>query len=384
MNAELQHCVDGLTGLAFTSDARRVNLVLISLNVKAGFAGLTTALRAGVLLAGRLGLSLRVMVLKDRPEDFQSLVSDLNLFLTSVGLRESEGPVEVLYLEDLESAEVGPEDHWLVTFWMTAYALGRLSDEGLVRPTSVTYLIQDFEPGFYAFGTEYALSLSTYTLRFNWLVNSESLAGYLSECGFLLSERRLVFAPAIDRAAIEQSARNWRREPEQIRVLFYGRPNHPRNMFDLGVQALRIWIQSSPVEVHKQLVVCSIGGYHENLDLGRGIQLRALGKTSLTGYYEQLSRTDMGLALMLSPHPSHLALEMPMAGIPTLTNSFHNARRAWLSKLRVHEPTPDALAAGLNVIFREATELHDHRFERAEEPGLGRSLSAAIAELQIN
>lgn len=383
MNAELQNCVDGVAKLEFTSDAKRVNLVLISLNVKAGFAGLTTALRAGVLLASKLGLPLRVMVLKKRPTDSQALAADLNSFLTSTGLPTAEEPVEVLYLDDLESTEVGPQDHWLVTFWMTAYALGRLADRGRIQPRSVTYLVQDFEPGFYAFGTEYALSLSTYTLGFNWLVNSAPLAGYLSEQGFSFNGHRLVFAPMIDIREIEQSAEHWRGDPDHVRVLFYGRPNHPRNMFQLGVQALRIWIESSPVGVREKLVVASIGGDHEDLDLGAGIQLRALGKMSLAGYYEQLSHTDMGLALMLSPHPSHLALEMPMAGIPTLTNTFHNSRRGWLPKLRVHEATPEALAAGLSLTFCDAAELNVHRFEQAKEPGLGLSLDEAISELAI-
>jgi hypothetical protein len=383
MNDELQNCLDGIDGLVFASKTKRVNLVLISLNVKAGFAGLTTALRAGALLSGKLRVPLRLIVLKKRPVDPQSIASDVNSFLTSIGLLESSELVEVLYLEDLGSADVSPEDHWIVTFWMTAYALGRLSNRGIVRPESVTYLVQDFEPGFYAFGTEYALSLSTYTLRFNWLVNSASLANFFSELGFSLCNRRLAFAPAIDDAEIRKAAGNWRADPDHIRVLFYGRPHHPRNMFQLGVEALRIWIEASPNEVLRKLVVASIGSDHEDVDLGRGIQLQALGKMSLAGYYEQLSHADMGFALMLSPHPSHLALEMPMAGIPTLTNTFHNSRRAWLPKLRVHEPTPEGLAAGLGLTFYEAAALDVHNFEQAEKPGLGMSLDEAISELPI-
>lgn len=361
-----------------------MNLVLISLNVKGGFAGLTTALRAGALLAGKMGLPLRLMVLKQRPADSEVIASDVNDFLKSIGPQTSAVPVEVLYLDDLETTEVGLEDRWLVTFWMTAYAVGQLVDRERIRARFVTYLVQDFEPGFYAFGTEYALALSTYALQFNWLVNSNSLAGFLAELGYTFNNRRLVFAPAIDVAEIEKSAGGWRAEPDQTRVLFYGRPHHPRNLFHLGVEALRIWIGSMPVTLREKLVVASIGGDHEDLELGGGVRLSALGKMSLAGYYDQLSRTDMGLALMLSPHPSHLALEMPMAGIPTLTNSFHNSRRAWVPKLRVHDPTPAALATGLGLTFSEAVTLEEHRFEHPNAPGLGLSLDAAVSEMPIN
>ncbi|MGO4494244.1 hypothetical protein AB4Y86_19395, partial [Arthrobacter sp. 2YAF22_2] len=348
-----------------------------------GFAGLTTALRAGQLIAKQLGLSLRILVLKKRPIGYESIITDTSTFLKSIGLIASAGEPEVLYLDDFENSEASVDDHWVVTFWMTAYAVGRLVDRGSIAPRSVTYLIQDFEPGFYAFGTEYALAMSTYSLRFNWLVNSASLATFLSEQGFASSSRRRVFAPAIDTAKIEESALGWLPDSERIRVLFYGRPRHPRNLFDLGVEALRIWVSSAPAAVLERISICSIGGEHDPLELGKGIELRTLGKLSLADYYKQLSTTDVGVALMFSPHPSHLALEMPMAGIPTLTNSFHRARGAWLPKLRVHEATPEALAIGFGAVVSDATELDVHRFEKPPSPGLGQSLNDAISDMPL-
>jgi hypothetical protein len=384
MNDELQNGVAGVAKLRFTTSSSRVNLVLVSLNVRGGFAGLTTALRAGALLAVKLKCPLRIMVLKRRPVDSAAIRSDTTEFLISMGLLTSVDSLEILYLDDLETTEVGYGDHWLVTFWMTAYAIARLVDNGSIADGSVTYLIQDFEPGFYAFGTEYALALSTYGADFNWLVNSTSLAGYLSELGYSFNRRRLAFAPAINKAEIEKSARGWRKDPDHVRVLFYGRPLHPRNMFDLGVEALRHWVQSCPDSVREKLIVSSIGSDHDEVDLGKGVTLRALGKLSLAEYYEQLSFADMGMALMLSPHPSHLALEMPMAGIPTLTNSFHRARVEWYPNLRVSNPTPEALAAGLNATFVDSTKLELHRFDQLPAQDLGRSLDEMISDLPIH
>ncbi len=383
MNAELQSGVAGVEQLRFARSSPNVNLVLVSLNVRGGFAGLTTALRAGALLANKLERSLRIFVLKRRPADFAAIRADTIEFLRSRGHLGLGGSVEVLYLEDLGSTEVGEEDHWLVTFWMTAYAVGKLVDDGSIAVGDVTYLIQDFEPGFYAFGTEYALALSTYGRGFNWLVNSTSLAGYLSELGYVFNGRRLPFEPSIDKLEIEKSARAWRKDPDHIRVLFYGRPRHPRNMFELGVEALRNWIQLCPDSIRDKLIVSSIGSDHAEVDVGNGVTMRALGKLSLAGYYEQLSHTDMGMALMLSPHPSHLALEMPMAGIPTLTNSFHRARTAWYPKLRVSEPTPESLAAGLSSVCSDSAELNMHCFDQVPAQDLGPSLDEVISRLPL-
>ena len=69
-------------------------------------------------------------------------------------------------------------------------------------------------------------------------------------------------------------------------------------------------------------------------------------------YAELLRRHDVGLALMYTPHPSLVPIEMASAGMLTVTNSFENKTPAALaaisSNLIVAEPTVESIAASLS------------------------------------
>ena len=68
-------------------------------------------------------------------------------------------------------------------------------------------------------------------------------------------------------------------------------------------------------------------------------------------YAEKLRSHDVGLALMYTPHPSLVPIEMASAGIVTVTNSFENKtpnRMAEISEnLITAEPTVADIARGL-------------------------------------
>ena len=69
------------------------------------------------------------------------------------------------------------------------------------------------------------------------------------------------------------------------------------------------------------------------------------------GYADLLRAHDVGLALMYTPHPSLVPIEMASAGMLTVTNSFENktaaAMAAISSNLITAEPRIEAIAAGL-------------------------------------
>ena len=85
----------------------------------------------------------------------------------------------------------------------------------------------------------------------------------------------------------------------------------------------------------------------------------------------------ISLALMLSPHPGHLSLEPPAAGIPTLTNRFGSYREAWLPTLYLADPDPHALAQALAEAAWGARGLEMHDAQQLPAT-LGVSLDDAI------
>ncbi|MNE68766.1 hypothetical protein D3C80_1644440 [compost metagenome] len=56
--------------------------------------------------------------------------------------------------------------------------------------------------------------------------------------------------------------------------------------------------------------------------LPSGIRIKHIGKFNMDDYEELLPQHDLGLALMDSPHPSLLPIEMASAGLLVVTNTY--------------------------------------------------------------
>ena len=87
------------------------------------------------------------------------------------------------------------------------------------------------------------------------------------------------------------------------------------------------------------------------VDLGGGASLQLEPRAGQAGYAELLRRHDVGLALMYTPHPSLVPIEMAAAGMLAVTNSFENktpqALAAISGNLIAAEPSIDAIADAL-------------------------------------
>lgn len=360
---------------------RHVVLVLQTFEPRLLFAGIRTAVLAAAHLAAELDRSLRVVVV-DRPaaSDDQCLAALREVLGDEPGVEDIPGDLE-LWSASSADASFARDDVWVATFWTTAYALRRLVRSGRIDADRVVYLVQDFEPGFYAWGPLYAKALSTYDAGFRTLVNSTSLAAYVSAQTSATVRPEWVFAPALDEPALSRAASGWQAASDgRVRVLFYARPGKPRNMYEAGLQALRTWAAELAADGRGAVVHLAGEDIGVPVDLGPGVEIVLDGKLSYDAYYELLGKVDVGLALMLSAHPGHLALELPMAGIPTVTNAFSGYREQWVDGLLVADPEPDAIAAALVEATRIADDLREHR-PRTWSVGLGTGLLDAVRAL---
>ena len=93
------------------------------------------------------------------------------------------------------------------------------------------------------------------------------------------------------------------------------------------------------------------GRAFEPVGLGSGQQLTLVPRVSLAEYQMLLPRYDVGLALMLTPHPSLVPLEMAAAGLVTVTNTYANKTAETLRSLSSNvvpvAPNIEAIAAGI-------------------------------------
>jgi O-antigen biosynthesis protein len=217
---------------------------------------------------------------------------------------------------------IGRNDIFVATHWTTAqqvkYQLQEMNRKRFV------YLIQDFEPGFHQWSNNYALSLETYELEFLPVFNEQLLADYFAQVAvgrFADPEfvrTSLVFEPAVDRSVFFPAAQP---HSGRRRLLFYARPTNHRNLFGLGLHALRS-AAAHPAFADWEFQAIGSRGSLPDLELGDGRMLRNAPWLDYAGYAELLRNADILLCLMLSPHTSYPVLEMAACGGLVVTNSF--------------------------------------------------------------
>lgn len=312
-----------------------VNLVLPEVDPGGIFAGVRTALEVGRLCARRDGAPLRLLLLKSIDAD------DRAQRLTAIRQRIAELGVEadVIACDVLERHPVGTADRWIATHWWTAHALDVAARSGLIDPTSVLYLVQDYEPGFVGWSTDSAVAASTYGAGFTALANSTPVARHLEHEGH--GAPAAVFAPALDVAELEAAAAR-RRRSDRARIFFYARPSKPRNLFGLGVAALRLAIRRS-AEQGVPIEIVTAGepiGQHAI----PGARFEDLGTLRREEYFAMLSRVDLGLTLQASPHPSHPPLELAVSGARAVVNDVDGQRGRLHPRITAAPASPDALA----------------------------------------
>jgi hypothetical protein len=284
------------------------------------------------------------------------------------GLESLFDRVEVAYLADRAvELPVHPRDAFVATTWWTAHIAHR-AVRSLGRRRFV-YLIQEFEPMTFPMGSFYALAAESYTLPHVALFSTDFLRDYFrahhlgvyardpaggEACALSFQNAIATFAITADTIA----------RPGPRKLLFYARPEQhaARNMFELGILALRRLAAAGILDPNAW-VIEGIGASRafEPVPLGRGCHLSLLPRTSLDEYQTMLPGYDVGLSLMLTPHPSLVPLEMAAAGLVTVTNTFANKTAAALAALSANllpvPPTIDGIAAGLAEAIRRADDL---------------------------
>lgn len=353
---------DGLTPYSLALSFNRssaipqpsIVLVLPALDLSSIYAGVKTALEVGLKIAEETGRPLRVVPFRggQSESDRVSLVTAIS---NMTERSSTSTPVSVHSVLELASMPTHDEDLWVVTHWTTAHAAQVAVAAGLLWPDRIVYLVQDYEPGFSAWSTHFAAASATYHAGFHLLVNSMPVAAYLRQVEGITIPPEHVFHPQLDLARLAQCSRD-RLLGDTTRILFYGRPSKPRNMFDLGVASLKALSRRVPTTT--DLTIFSAGEAHQDIALPNGRVIRSLGKLPWDDYYSVLSGTDVVFNLQMSPHPSHLPLDALAAGASAVSNDLGEFRSKLHPNLHVAPAEPSALAAALEYAISRSKKLN--------------------------
>ena len=296
-----------------------INVLLPAVRSISLSGGPNTALNLAYRLA-ELGFAVR-LVSTDVPID-----ADLGPVWTSIlalsGRTQRLSNLAIVDASDRSIPfHIGANDIILATAWWTAVMADAIGP--LVGNKPFIYLIQDFEPILYPASFSYALSYQSYHRPHIAMVNTSLLKDYFIEnkVGLFSDpahvEADLQFEPAIDRMKFYPQIVRRKRH----RLLFYARSTAPRNLFELGLKALKALVREHVLDASRWDIV-GMGEQFASLDLGFGSILECAPWLGIDEYAEQMRTSDILLSLMLSPHPSYPPLEMAGCGGLVVTNTY--------------------------------------------------------------
>ncbi len=355
------HNVSPLTLRVSASHPPRVNLLLATINFDYLFGGYIGMFNLALRLR-RDGHAVRIVLLDETDVQMSAWRSRIAKY---PGLGHLFDAVEVAYRYDRSMPlDVSPQDRFVATSGWSAHVAHKA--EAALGHDRFLFLIQEYEPFFGPMNTNTALLRQAYDFPQFGLFSTAILRDYFAANRIGLFEddggeaRSAVFSNAIqrftpDRAQLERRSR---------RILFYARPEDhaARNMFEMGIAAL-VRLFSDPAIAAAGWTAHGIGSIatSDRLELVPGVFLQMVPKTSLQGYIDMLPGFDVGLSLMLTPHPSLVPLEMAAAGLPTVTNTFANKTVAALEAISPNligvKPTLEGIVDGLRQAIARADDI---------------------------
>ena len=226
---------------------------------------------------------------------------------------------------------------------------------------------------------EFANAQASYSLKHVPVFNTSILRDYFHALGLVdISAPVFSFQPAID---IPRYAGLRRKQNEVPRLVVYGRPEVARNLFSVAIEAVDDFLGQAAI-APSQIELLSVGLKHPDVCLSRGHRIRSLGKIPWDDYGDFLAGVDIGVSLMLSPHPSHPPIEMAASGARVITNRFGNKDLSALAAgITSVEPTSGEVARALNAVWKLGDVPAQDR--NIDLQSLGRPISQMVDDLSI-
>jgi O-antigen biosynthesis protein len=249
-------------------------------------------------------------------------------------------------------ARLPSSDVLIATAWPSAYASLRHPAAGFRA-----YFVQDDESMFQAAGSLSALANNTYRFGFYGIFNGRGLYDELTR---LHGMHGTWFEPGVDGELFHS---NGRQASSPTRIFFYARPSIDRNAFELGLEALRVVKNRHGDAVH----IVSAGEVWQPSTFDAEGLIENLGVLPYRDTPALYRSVDIGLALMMTRHPSYLPLELMACGVTVV--STENTANGWL-----YAPGENCLLAPPTV-----TCLAEELLKLVTQPELRARLGAAAS-----
>ena len=184
-----------------------------------------------------------------------------------------------------------------------------------VDASDIVYYCQDYEAGFFAYGSEYVEAERAIRDARNLVISTEILRNFLHERDLLHATQRIfVTTPKIEAFDVQ---------PEKSkRIFFYFRPEkfNSRNLSEILMEAAIKF-----AEKHSGYELYLVGSVETRFSFEvNGSNIFVINKLPKDDYLRLISSCDVVVACIYSAHPGVIAYQAAASGIPTVTNVFRN------------------------------------------------------------
>jgi len=322
----------------------RVSIVTDSVNAGSLFGGVSTAILLGTHLAKHRKASLRIVTLHEKahPEN----VADIQ----RIHAVEWSQNIDFVFLDHGQRPlPVCAEDLFLTTSWWTTRHIRQTAP-----PEQILYLLQEDERMFYPHGDEWLRCQETLSdTAIRYAVNSRNLFEHLQANGLNhLSSRGTWFEPAFPEHIYHPAPRGTEAKKQ---FLFYARPRHPRNLFYRGLECVIRLIETGVLSA-EEWDITFVGSHIPPLQLPGGHRVTIIENLPWDAYAALIREMDVGLSLMLTPHPSYPPLDLAASGAVVVTNRFGPKQdlEAYSPNIFCVDVTVDSLVEGVRCAAERA------------------------------
>ena len=355
-----------------------LNVLVPTLNPNEIFAGIQTAIDFGCELASK-GHNVRFISTDIAIGSITSTKTFVANAIRNDMDRNTMHRIDIQCGVSTKFLDQNKNDMFFATAWWTAHAAHETIHSNNFKEKLFFYLVQDYEPNFYPWGSDYAGAIESYSFEVYPIFNTNILYDFFRNRGISFGNKEpITFGPSID---LDQYFKI-KREPQAVkRIALYGRPEVARNLFETCVVATKQFVEAQNLAPN-DVEIFSMGMIHEDIELVNGLKITSVGKLPFEDYMSFLGTVDIGIALMLSPHPSHLPLEMAAAGVDVVTNHFENKNLSELSEMITScEPTSVGVAEALGVIWNKHTQQGPSASREVALSKLGDPLSVSVERI---
>ena len=259
----------------------------------------------------------------------------------------------------------------MATLWETVYTVKHILN--YCRCKKFIYFIQDYEQIFYANSTESALAYNTYGMDYFQIFSTNILKDFFYENNIgNINERQKDFFVFNTASSTYLPNRNEFIEHHNTinskkKFVLYGLPSVDRNCYNLGLAVIKKAVENNILSPD-EWEFYSVGDKESEVYFSDDVCIKGLPFISPEAYASSLHMYDLGLSLMMSPHPSMLPIDLALAGVPVVTNTYKNKTKESLQNISKNiysaELSVDTLTEELKNALEHVNNF-DERYQNA-------------------